>query len=139
LWSSNSNGHGTISANATGGQDYPWRAFDGNMTGHWSSFDDNWSVNSKTGWIQLTLNYPICVYSIEFFNNYSGGSNRTKGAYFTGSGNVALGSSFTAANANYAYNEIPVGGVWTSVIRLNITSSYGSWVGAGQIRINAVC
>jgi hypothetical protein len=140
IWSgSNSNGHGSIYVSGAYPTDHPWRAFDGNMIGKQNGYDDNWSVESKTGWIQLTLNYPICVQSIEFNNNISAYSNRTKDAYFTADQGSWLGSSFRATNSNYSYNYIPVGGVWTSVIRLNITSSYGSWVGAGQIRINATC
>jgi len=135
-WSSNSNSHGLISASGTYSSEHPWKAYNGTMNGGSGGNGDNWSVNAKTGWLELKLDYPIYVQSIEFWGNSSGGSNRTKGAYFAGAGGVWLGGSFELANQNQAYKNINVGGYWTNIICLNITSSYGTYVGASKIIIH---
>jgi len=138
-WSSNTlTGHGTVSASGTYRNETPWRAFNGTMTGGSAGSGDNWSVNARTGWLELRLDYPIFIISIELWGNTSGGANRTRGANFTGAGGIALGSSFELANQNQAYQHVHVGGVWTNIIRLNITSSYGNWVGASKIAIQAL-
>ena len=107
------------------------------MLGGGGGTADVWTAKATSGWLELTLNYPVYIQSIEIWGGVSTASHRTKGAYFTGAGGVALGSSFVLANVNFAYYNVNVGGVWTSVIRLNITSSYGSYISASLIKIHA--
>jgi len=130
-------GDGTITASGTYRNEEPWRAFNGTMNGGSGGNGDNWSVNARTGWLELRLDYHIVVHAIEIWGNTSGGANRTREAHFTGSGNVPLRSAFELENRNQAHQFVHVSSVRTNVIRLNITSSYGNWVGASLIRIHA--
>jgi len=127
------NGHGTVSASGSNSTDPPYKAFNGTM--HDGDYD-HWSLKSTNGWLELQLDYYIKVNSIKFYNGISLGSNRTKGAHFTGTNGIELGSSFTAPNHNFAHVYVPVIWVVTNVIRLNITSSYGTWINVSQIKIN---
>jgi len=129
--------HGTITASGVYRNEAPWRAFNGTMNGGSGGNGDNWSVNSQTGWLELRLDYHIVVHAIEIWGNTSAGNNRTRNAHFTGSGNVPLGSPFELENRNHAYQFVHIRGIRTNVIRLNITSSYGNWVGVSLIRIHA--
>ncbi|MCL2586971.1 MAG: zinc dependent phospholipase C family protein [Firmicutes bacterium] len=131
-------GHGSVSASGTYRSEHPWRAFNGTMSGGSGGNGDNWSVNAQAGHLELQLEYYIIVHSIELWGNTSAGNNRTRHAHFTAGFNVIpLGARFELANQNQAYKFIHVGGIRTNVIRLNITSSYGNWVGASMIRIHA--
>jgi hypothetical protein len=148
IWTSSSNTHGTITSgnNHVSGRD-PWGAFDGwiggvtdgNNAGYPAA---QWSRQAASGWIQLSLNYDIVVHSISFYNRHASLGGRTKGAYFTGSHGVALGSPFTAHNSDSGRTIINVGGVRTGLIRLNVTSTHASWIeanyiGASEIIIHA--
>jgi hypothetical protein len=130
---SNSNEHGTITASGMYSYDNPWEAFNHQLYGD----GDEWSVNATSGWIELKLNSPIYVESLTVFNITSFLWHHTKNAYFTGTNGVALGAGFTMNNTNQSRTDIYVGGVWTDTIRMNITSSYGAYVGASLIVINA--
>ncbi|MCL2587479.1 MAG: S8 family serine peptidase [Firmicutes bacterium] len=131
-------GHGTISASGTYRNEVPWRAFNGTMYGGSGGNGDNWSVNARTGYLELRLDYFITIHSIEVWGNTSAGNNRTREANFTaGINGVPLGLSFELANQNHAHHSAYVGGVRTNVVRLNIISSYGNWVGVSRIRIHA--
>jgi len=137
-WTSNTlAGHGTVSASGTYRNESPWRAFNGTMNGGSGGNGDNWSVNARTGWLELRLDYPIFIWTIEIWGNTSGGSNRTRSAYFTGAGGICLGPGFELANQNQAHKHIIVR-EWTNIIRLNIISSYGTFVGASRILIHAM-
>ena len=144
-FSSNSNSHGHITASHTPANAH--RAFDG-INGS----DNQWRVSSRTGWVQLNLNYDIIVHSIEFYNIHHGHiRNGTNGARFwTGDPNVPgvvpLGDAFNAPgplNSSGGHRTIHVGGIRTNVIRLNIISSYevAPWstadIGASEIIIHA--
>ncbi|MCL2587049.1 MAG: hypothetical protein FWE31_02300 [Firmicutes bacterium] len=139
VWSSPTlAGHGMVTASGTYRNEHPWRAFNGTMNGGSGGNGDNWSVNAQTGYLELRLNYFIIIHSIELWGNTSGGNNRTRGAHFTtGLNGAPLGTPFELANQNHAHRFVQVGEVRTNVIRLNITSSYGHWVGASLIRIHA--
>jgi len=139
IWTDYTNDHGKVSASGYYAYEYPWKAYNGTMLGGGGGTADVWTVKATSGWLELTLNYPVYIQSIEMWGGVSTSYHRTKGAYFTGAGGVALGSSFVLANVNYAYQNVYVGGVWTSVIRLNITSSYGSYISASLIKIHATC
>jgi hypothetical protein len=129
IWyGSDSNSHGTVSVSNAYLLDPAWESLD---DGYYQ--DDGWSVEAKTGWLTIELNYYISIDSIEFYNVMSAGSNRTKDAKFTGAVGVALGSPFTAINEDWGRTFIWVGGVVTNKITLTISSSYGSWIGAGNI------
>lgn len=142
IWTANSNPHGALTASGEYSNEYRWRAYNGNIFGGAGGDGDVWSVKAKSGWLQLTLNTQIRVYAIEIWGDCSSASNRTKDFYFSGSGgtNDMLGASQTFANKDLEYRYIPVdlaNGKMTNVIRLNITSSYGSYVGASFIKIHA--
>ena len=137
VWTSNTNSDGTISASGYYGSEQPWRAYSGTMLGGPAQNKDLWSVNATTGWLQLRLNYYIEVHSIIFYNGESTNSDLTKDAKFTGRGGVPLGNPFTAANHSFAHVYVPVNDVVTNVIQLNISSSYGNFVCASAILINA--
>ncbi|MCL2569776.1 MAG: hypothetical protein FWE16_01040 [Firmicutes bacterium] len=107
-----------------------YNAFNGNFT-------SEWSVNATTGWIQVTLNYFIRITRIDFYNGTSTANNRTRNAQFsTGASAIPLGSPFTAVNSDRARTIVHVNDIVTNTIRLNITSSYGTWVGASRIVIH---
>jgi len=138
-WTSNTlAGHGTVSASGIYRNEAPWRAFNGTLNGGSGGNGDNWSVNSRTGWLELRLDYFIRIDIIEIWDNTSGSNNRSRAAHFTGINGVALGDSFEFGNYNLAYRAVFVRGMRTNIIRLNITSSYGNWVGASMIRIHAM-
>lgn len=126
------NSHGTVTYSGSNSPNYSYKAFDGVI-----GVSNEWNCEAKSGWVQLTLNYPIYVQQIIFYNKFSGSSHRTKAAYFTGTGGISLGSGFTGHNSDAGRSDIYVGGVWTNIIRLNITSSYGSYIGASEIVIIA--
>ncbi|MDR0832339.1 MAG: S8 family serine peptidase [Bacillales bacterium] len=130
-FTSNTNANGTVTGTFSSPYD-PYKAFDGDLPGTHNPYGE-WAVSGTSGWLELSLNYNIVVKKIEFFNCTSSGSNRTKNAYFTGTGGIALGSSFTAVNANFGKSIISVNNIQTNKIKLNITTSYGSWVGASEI------
>ncbi|MCL2851111.1 MAG: S1 family peptidase [Firmicutes bacterium] len=142
LWSSSSNEYGIITASGNiEGRD-PFGAFDGwvgdvgpgNAAGFGAA---QWTKNARSGWIQITLHETLIINRLTFYNRFSGGNHRTHNAHFTGSGNVSLGQPFTGVNQNAGRSVIQVGGVRTNIIRLNITSSWGSYIGANAIIINA--
>ncbi|MCL2587335.1 MAG: hypothetical protein FWE31_03810, partial [Firmicutes bacterium] len=138
-FTSPTNTHGTVSASGTYRNEHPWRAFNGTMSGGSGGNGDNWSVNQRTGYLELQLNYYITIHSIELWGNTSAGNNRTREGHFTaGLNGVLLGEPFELANHNQAYHHVHVGGIRTNVIRLNITSSFGNWVGVSLIRIHAL-
>lgn len=142
IWTTNSNTYGALTASGEYSNEYRWRAYNGNIFGGAGGDGDVWSVKAKSGWLQLTLNTQIRIYAIEIWGDCSSASNRTKDFYFSGSGgtNDMLGASQTFANKDLEYRYIPVdlaNGKMTNVIRLNITSSYGSYVGASFIKIHA--
>ncbi|MGD9901715.1 MAG: S8 family serine peptidase [Spirochaetales bacterium] len=136
-WASASNSHGGISATSWYATEYPYKAFNGTMNGGSGGNGDQWSLNATGGWLKLTLDYYIKVESISFFNGISGDSNRTEDAYFTGTNDIALGSSFTALNKNFGHTHVDVGGVITNIIKLNVDTSYGSYINASAIVIDA--
>jgi len=137
----NIHGYITSDGSTSGGQ--PFGAFDGII-----GSNNQWRKSSNKGWVQLNLHYDIIVHSIEFFNNHSGTINgHTDGAQFwTGDPNapgvVPLGNKFNGKNENYARTVIPVGGIRTNTIRLNVTSTHEfvsnlNTIGASEIIIHA--
>jgi len=119
MFTSNSNSHGTITTSGTPHNNTEaFMAFSGNPA-------NQWEQQGTQGWIRLQLNYFIYVHSIEFVQRSSTVFNRTKDAHFTGIGGVRLGAGFTGGNSDGARTIIPVGGIATNVITLNITSSHG--------------
>ena len=137
-FASQTNIHGTVTSSGVTlpGED-PWRAFDGIISDKTNGTYHQWTQNIKSGWIELQLNYYIKVYQIDFYQRVSSTSNYTKDAYFTGTNGVALGAPFRADNHNLGKSVIPVGNVVTNVIRLDVESSYGSYIGANEIIIHA--
>jgi hypothetical protein len=133
-FTSASNSHGTITGTFTDPYD-AYKAFDSMLPTNPFAPLSEWSLSGTSGWVQLTLNYNIVVTEIIFVNGTSTVDNRTRNANFTGTGGVALGSPFTAVNSNLGMTVIPVNNVVTNTIRLNVTSSYGSWIGASEIKI----
>ncbi|MCL2850974.1 MAG: S8 family serine peptidase [Firmicutes bacterium] len=141
-WTSATNEHGTITGAANTAGRHPFGAFDGWVgdvgPGNAAGFAAvQWTRNSRTGWLQLELNYYITVHRIVFYNRFSSGSHRTRDAYFSGSNGIRLGTAFVGVNASAGRSVITVDGVRTRIIRLNITSSWGTHVGANQIIIHA--
>ncbi|MCL2621827.1 MAG: S8 family serine peptidase, partial [Firmicutes bacterium] len=125
-----------------------WKAFDGVIRANSSSNDIKktyqWShelskaTTSGTAtiaWLQLQLPYYVNISKIEFYNRVSGSNHHTKGAYFTGTGGMALGNAFTAPNSSLSLTTVMVYGAVTNVVRLNITSGYNKTVGANEIII----
>jgi hypothetical protein len=145
IWTSNSNPqHGTITASSMSTNRHPYGAFDGFIgsvpIGIWERFPAvQWTSSNlaQTGWIQLKLNYEICVHKIEHYQHDASDSNWTKDAYFTGKNNIRLGNAFIGPKSNYGRTIIDVGGVITDTVRLNITSSHGSYMGTNEIKIFA--
>ena len=135
--------HGFITASDHYGNELPYGAFDGwqgsvangNSEGYPAA---QWVQRSRDGWIRLTLKYDIIVHSIEFLNSYATSSQRTKDAYFTGMGHIALGAPFTAPDSNEGRRVVQVGGVRTNIIQLNIISSHASSLIAGYIGANEI-
>lgn len=143
-WTSNTNEHGTITAShANSAGRHPFGAFDGWVgtvaAGNAAGFPAaQWTINRTNGWLQLTLNYYIYVHKIEFFNRSSTARNVTRNANFTGSNGVALGAPFVGQQSSIGRSVISVDNVRTRVIRLNITSSWGDYVGANAIVIHGI-
>ena len=125
VWTSATNDHGTITASGVYAENTIHGAFNGILGGG----TNQWGVRSRSGWIQLTLNYDIIIDSIIFYNRFSGSSHRTRVAGFTGRNGVSLGAQFTAVNSNFGRTVINVGSVQTNIIRLNIASSYSPVLG----------
>lgn len=136
-WVSNSNADGQITSSGNYLNETAWKAYNGTMNGGSGGNGDNWSVKDTDGWLQLKLNNPIYIDYIEVWSNSSSGSNLSKNAYFSGSNGVKLGSNFKFEKKNQNYKKIYVGGILTDVVRLNITSSYGKYVGVSKIIITA--
>ena len=142
-FSSSSNTHGTVTASGPilSGED-GWRAFDGIIANHSGSTYYQWTANAKQGYIELQLNYYIKVYQIDFYQRVSSTSNYTKTARFwTGDPNAAgvqpLGAQFDGKKQSLGKSVIPVNNVVTNVIRLDVESSFGSYIGANEIIIHA--
>jgi len=143
-FTSNSNSHGTITASAHHPGRDPFGAFDGWIgfvgAGNQQGFPAvQWTKQGTTGWIQLRLNYYINVHRIDFYNRSAdaGSTDWTRDAYFTGTNGIPLGNPFVGVQTAMGRNTIQVGGVRTNIIRLNITSSWGNWIGANEIVIHA--
>lgn len=137
---SNSNSWGSVTASGSTTTRQPYGAFDGwigdvNLGADAHYHACQWSVKATSGYIELNLNQYVYISEIHFYNRQSGGMGFTKNAYFTGSGGTALGSSFTALGESFGLSVIDVNDVYTNKIRLNITSSYGTYIGAGEIVI----
>ena len=142
IWDGNTSEHGTVTSSGELDTRPGWGAFDGWVgtvgNGESAGFTaTQWTKDGTTGWLQLELNYDIKVNSIEFVNRSATNNNWTRHAHFVGTNGIALGAPFEAPFQNRGVVNIPVGGVVTNIIRLEVTSSWNNLVGAMAININA--
>ena len=137
-----SNEHGVVTASGQTGNRAGWGAFDGLVgtvgAGETAGFiATQWSAPGTEGWVELRLNYNIRITAIEFVQRSASGDGFVVDANFTGSGGVALGAPFTAPQVNRGTITIPVNNVVTNIVRLNVLSSSGTFIGANAIHITA--
>jgi len=147
-WSSNSNGHGTITASSSMGNNHLFGAFNGfvgspNLGNSIGFSTTQWqfqgtAIMGTSGWLQLTLNYYINVHSIVVYNAYLPSHTVVVAGQFTGTGGRRLGEQFEMIGQNLVRAVVEVGGVRTNVIRLQLTTPFSRHIlGVSQIIVHA--
>ena len=110
-----------------------WRVMDG-LQGS----GNGWLVNNTTATWEYIIPYEIVVESIDFYNQTSGVNNHSKDIDIWVDNSANVVASFTAVNKDYGHSHVdisePIAG---KSIGLTIKNSYGTAVGANEIKINA--